>query len=127
MAHFAQLDENNTVLQVLVIGNDDTSDENGNEVEAIGVEFCKSLFGADTIWKQTSYNHNFRLQYAAVGGFYDPDRDAFYPAPHEDYPSWVLNYDNGMYEPPIPHPDGTYVNYDWDEENQTWIFSPDPE
>ena len=122
MAHFAQLDENNVVLQVLVIANEDASDENGNESEAIGVEFCKSLFGSDTIWKQTSYNNNFRLKYASVGGFYDPERDAFYPSEDaKPFPSWELDYETGDFDAPVPPPDGTYEGYDWDEENQQWV------
>jgi hypothetical protein len=78
MAHFAQLDSNNVVLQVIVVGNDQLketiiTETNGLltfqyvESEAKGIEFCKSLFGADTIWKQTSYNNNFRGKYAGVG------------------------------------------------------------
>ena len=54
MAHFAQLDSNNVVTQVIVVGNDDTSDSNGVETESIGVAFCQKLLGADTNWKQTS-------------------------------------------------------------------------
>ena len=60
MAHFAQLDSNNVVTQVIVVGNDDTSDSNGVEVESIGVAFCQKLLGADTNWKQTSYNGSMR-------------------------------------------------------------------
>ena len=127
MAHFAQLDENNTVLQVLVIGNDDTSDENGNEVEAIGVEFCKSLFGSNTIWKQTSYNTKggehllggtpFRKNYAAIGFKYDETLDAFIPP--KPFPSWTLNEDTCLWEAPIPMPTDD-KDYIWNEENQTW-------
>ena len=61
MAHFAEIDENNVVTQVIVVSNEDTSDANGNEVEEIGVAFCKKLLGANTNWKQTSYNNNFRV------------------------------------------------------------------
>ena len=56
MAHFAQLDENNVVTQVIVVGNSDTADNNGVESENIGVAFCQTLLGAETNWKQTSYN-----------------------------------------------------------------------
>jgi len=71
MAHFAQLDENNVVTQVIVVSNEDTSDVNGNEVEEIGVAFCKKLLGADTNWKQTSYNNNMRVRYAGIGYSYN--------------------------------------------------------
>ena len=67
MAHFAQLDENNIVTQVIVVGNSDTADVNGVESENIGVAFCQSLLGAETNWKQTSYNANMRGNYAGVG------------------------------------------------------------
>ena len=67
MAHFAQLDENNVVTQVIVVGNSDTADVNGVESENIGVAFCQSLLGADTNWRQTSYNGNMRGNYAGIG------------------------------------------------------------
>ena len=70
MAHFAQLDENNVVTQVIVVSNDDTSDSNGTETESIGVAFCQKLLGADTNWKQTSYNGNMRGNYAGIGYTY---------------------------------------------------------
>ena len=70
MAHFAQLDSNNVVTQVIVVGNDDTSDSNGVETESIGVAFCQKLLGADTNWKQTSYNGNMRGNYAGIGHTY---------------------------------------------------------
>ena len=70
MAHFAQLDSNNVVTQVIVVSNDDTSDSNGTETESIGVAFCQKLLGADTNWKQTSYNGNMRGNYAGIGYTY---------------------------------------------------------
>jgi hypothetical protein len=70
MAHFAKLDSNNVVTQVIVVSNDDTSDINGTEVESIGVSFCQKLLGADTNWKQTSYNGNMRGNYAGIGYTY---------------------------------------------------------
>ena len=89
MAHFAQLDENNVVTQVIVVSNDDTSDINGNEVESIGVAFCQKLLGADTNWKQTSYNSNMRVRYAGIGYSYNAELDAFV-AP-QPYASWTLD------------------------------------
>ena len=89
MAHFAQLDENNVVTQVIVVGNDDITDANGNEVEEIGVAFCKKLLGANTNWKQTSYNSNMRVRYAGIGYSYNAELDAFV-AP-QPYASWTLD------------------------------------
>jgi len=77
MAHFAQLDENNVVLQVIVVNNEVIHNLPFPESEPIGVEFCQSLYGADTVWKQTSYNGNFRGVYAGIGYSYDPVLDIF--------------------------------------------------
>lgn len=82
MAHFAQLDENNVVTQIVVIGDEQLKTTVATEVdgflmiqiaesEAKGVEFCKSLHGADTVWKQTSYNANFRGKYAGIGDTFE--------------------------------------------------------
>ena len=88
MAHFARIDENNIVTQVIVVANEDTTDTNGVEVEEIGVAFCKKLLGAETNWKQTSYNNNFRVRYAGISYTYNEELDAFIaPKPFE---SWVL-------------------------------------
>ena len=70
MAHFAQLDGDNIVTQVIVVSNDDTSDSGGVETESIGVAFCQKLLGASTNWKQTSYNSNMRGNYAGIGYTY---------------------------------------------------------
>ena len=88
MAHFARIDENNVVTQVIVVSNEDTTDTNGVEVEEIGVAFCKKLLGAETNWKQTSYNNNFRVRYAGIGYSYNETLNAFIPP--SPFPSWVL-------------------------------------
>jgi hypothetical protein len=77
MAHFAKLNENNMVTQVIVINNLECLDENGNESEAVGVAFCKSLYGQDSNWVQTSYNGNIRGIYAGAGDTYDDVNDIF--------------------------------------------------
>jgi hypothetical protein len=89
MAHFAQLDDNNQVIQVLVIGNDDILDSSGQESEPAGISFCQALFGANTRWVQTSYNGTIRKNYAGIGYTYDSMRDAFIPP--QDYPFLVLD------------------------------------
>jgi hypothetical protein len=116
MAHFAQLDDQNTVLQVIVIHNNELLD-NGVESEAKGIAFCQSLF-PNTRWAQTSYNSNIRKNYAGVGFLYDPIRDAFIPP--KPYPSWVLDEATCRWEAPVPYPtDGK--RYVWDEATQTWV------
>ena len=90
MAHYAQLDDNNVVTQVIVVHNNElvaskqtTVNEDGSvsvsviESEDKGIEFCKSLFGADTKWVQTSYNGNFRGKYAGIGDTYDVENNVF--------------------------------------------------
>lgn len=90
MAHFAKLDENNIVTEVIVVHNNELLDENGNESEAKGIAFCQNLFGGT--WIQTSYNHNFRKRYAGIGYTYNAELDAFIkPKPHPQNLPWVLN------------------------------------
>ena len=118
MAHFAQLDDNNVVLQVIVVHNNDCKDENGNESEAVGAAFCKSLLGETTRWKQTSYNGNMRKNYAGIGYQYDPIRDAFIPP--KPFASWVLDETTCRWEAPVPYPqDGK--RYQWDEATTSWV------
>jgi hypothetical protein len=76
MAHFARI-EDNIVRQVIVINNEVLENKAFPESEPIGITFCKSLYGADTEWLQTSYNSNFRGAYAASGMIYDPELDIF--------------------------------------------------
>lgn len=75
MAHFAKL-ENNFVTNIVVVNNEILENKEFPESEPIGVAFCKSLFGKDTEWLQTSYNGNFRARYAS-GCVYDPVKDEF--------------------------------------------------
>jgi hypothetical protein len=77
MAHFAKLDENNKVIEVIVVSNDNIVDENGEENEEIGIQFCRIIQGQNTNWKQTSYNGNFRGRYAGIGMYYDKINDEF--------------------------------------------------
>jgi hypothetical protein len=119
MAHFAQLDSNNVVVQVIVVGNADTADANGVEKEHIGAAFCERLLGG--VWKQTSYNGNMRKRYAGIGYTYDADRDAFIaPKP---FPSWVLNNTTVDWEAPVARPNDDKM-YRWDEETLSWVEIP---
>ena len=131
MAHFCRLDENNIVTQVIVVANEDTTDTNGVEVEEIGVAFCKKLLGAETNWKQTSYNNNFRVRYAGIGYSYNAELNAFIaPKPFE---SWVLVEETADWESPVgPAPALTEAQvesrsfYKWDEENLAWVLETPP-
>jgi len=114
MAHYAKLDENNVVTQVVVIDNKDTADASGVEKEHIGAAFCERLFGGT--WKQTSYNGNIRKNYAGIGYTYRSDIDAFVaPKP---FASWILNAD-AQWEAPVAMPTDGQM-YTWDEATTSW-------
>ena len=115
MAHFAELDENNVVKRVIVVGNADTSDANGVEKEHIGAAFCERLLGGT--WKQTSYNGNMRKRYAGIGYVYHADIDAFVPP--KPYPSWVLDTEEANWKAPVPEPTDGKV-YTWVEATLEW-------
>lgn len=121
MAHFAELNEENEVLRVLVVDNLKIQDENGNEVEELGIDFLQNIYGSETIWLQTSYNtvantHKlggtpFRYNYATVGGTYDSENNAFIHI--QPFNSWVLD-ENFDWQAPIVKPDP--FEHRWDEE-----------
>ena len=115
MAHFAEIDENNLVLRVVVINDSDCLDESDNESETVGINFCKTLFGGN--WVQTSYNHSIRKNYASVGATYRADLDGFV-APCI-FSSWVLDETTCKHEAPVAYPsDGKY--YRWNETTTSW-------
>lgn len=117
MAHFAKLDSNNIVIAVHAISNSVILKTDGTESELKGKQFLNSLYGSAK-WVQTSYNRNFRKNYAGVGYTYDSTRDAFIPP--KPYSSWVLNETTCLWESPVAHPtDGSIC--EWDEDNQQWI------
>lgn len=108
MAHYAFLDENNIVTEVIV-GVDETE-----LIEGLAPEIWYGNFRNQTC-KRTSYNHKIRKQFASIGYFYDAENDVFIrPQP---FPSWSLN-SNFDWEAPIPRPEG---NYAWDEELGEWV------
>lgn len=121
MAHFAELAQDNTVLQVIVVGNDSINNLPFPESEPVGIAFCQSLLGADTRWAQTSYNANFRYNYAGIGYTFDPTpapNGAFIPP--KPYPSWLLDTNTFQWQPPVLYPTDGGI-YTWDEETQTWV------
>lgn len=109
MAHFAELDDNNVVLRVIVISNEDLQNDNGVEEEQLGINLCQRLFGGN--WIQTSYSGSFRGNFAGQGMLYYPEQDVF--AGVRPHPSWVLNSD-GIWVSPI----GPGDPMEWCEEKQ---------
>lgn len=115
MAHFAEIDDTNTVLRVIVVNNADTLNADGQEDEAVGIAFCQNLFGGN--WVQTSYNGNMRARYAGIGFTYDAGRNVFLtPKP---YPSWVLDEVTTEWVAPVPRPEGG--RWQWDEDTLSWV------
>jgi hypothetical protein len=109
MAHFAEIDENNVVLRVLVTDNDDP---NGDE----GYQWLVDNLGGR--WIKTSYNGNIRARFAGIGFTYDEAKDAFI-AP-QPFASWILNPDTTEWEAPVAKPeDGKF--YRWDEDALAWV------
>ena len=118
MAHFAQLDGNNVVMQVVVVSDADTCNEEGYEVEEIGQQFLKNMYGQDTKWVKTSYNGNIRKMYAGFGYSYNEELDAFIqPKP---FRSWILDKEQACYVAPVPRPEKEGKVYIWDEEDEQW-------
>ena len=128
MAHFAELDTDKTVLQVIVVSDDN---------EADGENWCKNLLGGD--WKQTSYNAKIRKNFASKGFTYDESRDAFIPP--QPFASWVLDESTCQWKAPVDYPSdgkdytwkettiwnsgemiptGSWKEITWDETTQTW-------
>ena len=108
MAHFAELDENDVVLRVLVVPDNQ---------EHRGQEFCADDLGLGGTWVQTSYNRNMRKNFAGIGMKFDRNRDAFI-AP-QPYSSWILDEETCEWKAPVAYPtDG--IMYEWDEELTDW-------
>jgi hypothetical protein len=117
MAYFAQIDDNNIVIQVIRVNDSDCQNSDGFEDENVGIDFCKSLIGQETNWKQTSYNAKIRKHYAGIGYIYDEENDVFY-AP-QPYASWILNETTFIWEAPIAVPTDNKI-YEWNEANEEW-------
>ncbi len=105
MAHYAFLDDNNVVTEVIV-GNDETTGDWETYYGAIRGQSCV----------RTSYNGNIRFNYAGIGYTYDEARDAFIPP--QPYPSWVLDEETCLWVAPIPMPEGVHT---WDEQAGDWV------
>lgn len=135
MAHFAEINSDGIVLRVVVACNQDIANNGGEQSEQAAEHFktvCP-LSNEGVKWVQTSYNNNFRKQYAGKGYFYDSTKNKFItPQP---FPSWSLD-SNDDWQPPIPKPI-TYLDnvvdsdgklwpdlYEWNEENKTWQKMP---
>ena len=116
MASFAKIGLNNKVIEVQSVVNEVLHDSNGVEQEVNGIDFLTKLTGW-AIWKQTSYNNNFRKNFAGIGMTYDEDKDAFIPK--KPYASWILNEETCQWEAPSAMPDDG-KKYEWNESTTSW-------
>lgn len=116
MAHFAELDDSNKVLRVVVIKNEDTADAKGVEKEYIGAAWCERLFGGR--WVQTSYNGSIRARYAGIGMFYNEQHDIF--VREQPFSSWTIDAVEKDWVAPVAMPDDGKA-YDWDEATLSWV------
>jgi len=110
MAHYAELDDNNRVIRIIVIDNDH------EPTEADGIAYCENLFKGGR-WIKTSYNASIRKNFAGIDFIYDHKNDAFIPP--KPFPSWVFNQTNYRWTAPIAYPSDN-GNYYWDEYTQSW-------
>ena len=124
MAHFAKIGKGNIVEKVVVVSNDIAT------TEQAGIDFLNNLYKSRDVWKQTSYNRNFRKHFASVGYTYDQKRDAFIPP--KPYNSWVLVEETCRWKAPVDYPE-TYDKgltdeqgnpkpdkYYWNENKVNW-------
>ena len=121
MAHFAQL--SGSIVQQVIVVNNDVITSGSQEVEQLGIDFCKSIVGSDTEWKQTSYNNQFRGNFAGTGFTYDSTLDAFLPP--KPYNSWILDTGSFNWDAPVSYPTGDITgsytgSYKWSESDLNW-------
>ena len=126
MASFAKIGNNNEVLEVLSVNNEVITDANGQEQEALGINFLTQLTGHSN-WKQCSYNNNFRKCYPGTGFTYDEVKDAFIPP--KTFNSWILDENTWRWEPPIEVPTeplASNLRYFWNENIVNWDIQEKP-
>ena len=129
MAHFAKLDANGIVEQVIVVADADTTDGSGNEVESVGVAFCQNLFGGSTTWKKTSYNDNIRGNYAGIGMTYMSgvrtlgvaSTDIFIS--QQPHASWTVGINTATWYPPTPPGDAPTLTSSEQEARKQYVWN----
>lgn len=117
MAHFAKLNEHNTVLEVICVHNNELLDENGIESEQKGIDFLIEWSGGHPYWKQTSYNGSFRKRFAGLMYTYNPELDAFIPP--RPFVHWLFDNVNLDWKPPIERPQDENI-YIWNDVDIRW-------
>ena len=124
MAHFAQINGQNVVIDVLVVSNDNLNYLPFPESEPVGVAFLTNLL-PNTMWKQTSYTGNFRFRYAGIGYTFHPESGEYGGfAPPPEYPDFIFDVDTCSWIPPVPYPNDGNA-YEWDDAKHEWVKIPD--
>ena len=118
MAHFAKLDKDNNVIEVIVVNNIEMLTLDGSESEVMGIAFLIRWSGGYSNWKQTSYNGKIRKNFAGIGYKYDAQRDAFIPP--KPFQSWTLNEETCLWDAPVAYPTDGQL-YGWDEAALAWV------
>lgn len=127
MAHWAQIDENNVVLNILVGDNNDPTEGYEWLIENIGGTWLKTSYNtrggihhnSETGEPSEDQSKAFRKNYAQIGFTYNEEIDGFVPPKPAE--SWILNKDTGLWEAPVPYPEGTDF-YVWDESSVSWVL-----
>lgn len=122
MAHFAELNEDSEVINVVVIDDQvlispDATEKGATEEEQRGIDYLEKIFNHNR-WVQTSYNDNMRNKFAQIGGTYDKEHDAFYEM--QPWPSWAINHESGEWEAPVPVPSSVGI-WTWNEDEKVWV------
>lgn len=123
MAHFAKLDENNVVVEVIVVSNDDIQNLPFPESEPVGIAYLNS-FLPEATWKQTSYNNNFRFRYASIGDTFHSEcgEHGGFAKPKPKY-NFIWDTKNCAWIPPVPYP-ADDNGYYWDIHKEQWCPNP---
>lgn len=122
MAHFALLDDDARVLDVLVVQDEDIQNLPFPESEPVGQAYLNAVYAQTRVWKQTSYSCAFRKNFACIGGTYSAEYDAFVSV--SPFPDWVLNPQTCQWEAPVPYPADGQIYY-WNSQNSSWDVLPD--
>lgn len=128
MAHFAQLDSDNRVINTIFIDNSVLLDDEGNESESLGLDHINTHHAQPgTTWKQFSINSNVRGHSAEIGGYYLPESDTF--TSYKTHDTWVLKDDNYTWKAPVDPPTGIgpMQTYFWCDVTKNWIVVDLPE
>ena len=132
ITHFAQLDDDNTVISIEIVDYPNTLDGDGNHSEDVGIKYLKSIHGGHTVWVETLYDASSRQRFAGIGMTYSFENYVFTDIKPEQYPSWVVNTETYAYEPPVAEPTLTEEQlangdlYVWNESTVSWDFVEGP-